>query len=221
MLYYISHVTNGILWNFLRNFCVYTYFVVVFFLSHFSATIQAISAYLDAFQKIADAATNSRGNLYTNSYVVGFFLFSSKFILRRCIKCYVTFDFSSIFAIVWLCHFSFRIWILVLFLVRFLGQSITIVLSHPLTVCAFSVIGPRGISIYFRCDRIVCDRKTLVWIKRINSRNSFFWWDNRIKHTDTQQNRPSTGTTNEIEKRKNDRTTQRPNKQIQQVKRSQ
>lgn len=29
----------------------------------FSATIQAISVYLDAFQKIADAATNSRGKL--------------------------------------------------------------------------------------------------------------------------------------------------------------
>lgn len=30
----------------------------------FRATIQAIAAYLDAFQKIADAATNSRGKLY-------------------------------------------------------------------------------------------------------------------------------------------------------------
>lgn len=27
----------------------------------YSATIQAIAAYLDAFQKIADAATNSKG----------------------------------------------------------------------------------------------------------------------------------------------------------------
>lgn len=33
----------------------------------FRATIQAISAYLDAFQKIADAATNSRGNFILNN----------------------------------------------------------------------------------------------------------------------------------------------------------
>lgn len=31
--------------------------------ARFRAAIQAISAYLDAFQKIADAATNSKGEL--------------------------------------------------------------------------------------------------------------------------------------------------------------
>ena len=33
----------------------------MFFFFYYSAAIQAIAAYLDAFQKIADAATNSRG----------------------------------------------------------------------------------------------------------------------------------------------------------------
>lgn len=39
----------------INNVCSFFFFFL------FSATIQAISAYLDAFQKIADAATNSRG----------------------------------------------------------------------------------------------------------------------------------------------------------------
>jgi len=37
-------------------------------LSFYRATIQAIGAYLDAFQKIADAATNARGNLFFKYY---------------------------------------------------------------------------------------------------------------------------------------------------------
>lgn len=45
----------------------FSYLADLFFcftVSIFSATIQAISAYLDAFQKIADAATNSRGKFF-------------------------------------------------------------------------------------------------------------------------------------------------------------
>lgn len=37
-------------------------------LSFYRATIHAIGAYLDAFQKIADAATNARGNLFFKYY---------------------------------------------------------------------------------------------------------------------------------------------------------
>ncbi len=46
-------------------------FVVTFFFSSYisSATIQAIAAYLDAFQKIADAATNSRGKCKSNFHL--------------------------------------------------------------------------------------------------------------------------------------------------------
>lgn len=43
-------------------FRIITYFGIFSF-SHFRAAIQAISSYLEAFQKIADAATNSKGML--------------------------------------------------------------------------------------------------------------------------------------------------------------
>lgn len=39
----------------------YLLLILLSFFTCFSATIQAIAAYLDAFQKIADAATNSKG----------------------------------------------------------------------------------------------------------------------------------------------------------------
>lgn len=54
-------------------------FFVSFLFFLFSATIQAISAYLDAFQKIADAATNSRGNLYETKFFL-LYQVSSEFI---------------------------------------------------------------------------------------------------------------------------------------------
>ena len=55
--------------------CILFLFFVCFSLTHpiflfhfnFRAAIQALAAYLDAFQKIADAATNSRGKLCVTS----------------------------------------------------------------------------------------------------------------------------------------------------------
>lgn len=62
-------------------------FQLIFIYLHFySATIQAISAYLDAFQKIADAATNSRGKNYNFSIYTRYIKqdFSSSFFLCCC-----------------------------------------------------------------------------------------------------------------------------------------
>lgn len=54
---------------FLKIFFFYK-FVVTFLYYISSATIQAIAAYLDAFQKIADAATNSRGKCKSNFHLL-------------------------------------------------------------------------------------------------------------------------------------------------------
>lgn len=51
----------------------------------YSVAIQAISAYLDSFQKIADAATNARGEYYNSTYSISYLQNISYTIFTFCI----------------------------------------------------------------------------------------------------------------------------------------
>lgn len=57
----INNCSNTLIYRFAIKIESFVIYVIIYILSFCRATIHAIGAYLDAFQKIADAATNARG----------------------------------------------------------------------------------------------------------------------------------------------------------------